>query len=129
MVQGAGGTKLLSVPFTTGRVPLLLMIPVGRNAGTVVVRVKVRVMRVERVFMKEVVSDSAAAVVTGKAVAGGSDWIVTVMVPRSSDDESTGREVTSGAVGDAADENFLIHRAIVFQQMDLRGGAAVFLHP
>ena len=103
MVQGAGGTKLLSVPFTTGRVPLLLMIPVGRNAGTVVVRVKVRVMRVERVFMKEVVSDSAAAVVTGKAVAGGSDWIVTVMVPRSSDDESTGREVTSGAVGDAAD--------------------------
>ena len=54
--------------------------------------------------MKDVVSDSAAAVaVAGKVVAGGSDWIVTVMVPRSSDDGSTGREVSSGAVGDAAD--------------------------
>jgi len=69
--------------------------PVGRGAGTVVTRVKVRVMRVECVTVYDV--DSGLAVV----VAGSSDWTVTVTVPKISDGDTTGKEVSSGAVGDA----------------------------
>lgn len=55
------------VPFMAVRASLPLT-PVASGAGTVVIRVRVRVMRVERVLVKDVV-----VVMAGGVVAGGSD--------------------------------------------------------
>lgn len=83
------------VPFMAVRASLPLT-PVASGAGTVVIRVRVRVMRVERVLVKDVV-----VVMAGGVVAGGSDWIVTVTVLGGSRGESAGGEVSSaGGAGE-----------------------------
>jgi hypothetical protein len=93
--------KPLPVPLTAGRVPLSLIMPVGRGAGTVVTRVKVRVMRVGRVLMNDEVSGSVL-MMAGEVVAGGSECIVTVAVPMTSEDGLVWRGTLADS-DDAAD--------------------------